>query len=132
MNHLAVLLLLQMSMMSVPQPPDMTKEHYLLVTSHAVPCGECNFTYAVACTDGNPSCGQPMKELYEYHPFETKEDALNFMNSPLGLIDNGYQEDFVGLYSLSGIHVDISKTKEWVKQPSIETTKIHYSLGSKP
>ena len=127
------LLLLQFAVgtLSPPQPPDMAKMHYLVVLEHLEPCMECSAVEAVFCVPEHPDCGREMKMVYDYYPMPTKEAAIVFLNNAaVGLVRN-QGDDFVGLYTLDGVKVEVTQMTEDVPQPKITRTVKHFSLKEK-
>ena len=127
------LLLLQFAAGSLypPQPPDMAKMHYLVVMKHLEPCTECAEIYAVYCAPTVLNCGQPMKEVYDYYPMPTEKEAIAFLNRGYVAKINEVAEDFVGLYTLDGVKVEVTQTTEDVPQPKVTRTVKHFSLKGK-
>lgn len=108
-----------------PQPPDLSKAKFILVTSHSEPCPECGFVYAVACMPRTPNCGMPFKKVYDYAPFETAEAAIKFLQDNQG-------KDFIKLFSITGVDVEITKEVRTIKHEDDHETITLYKVKAHP
>lgn len=106
--------------------PDLKAASVILVTAHTEACGECGFTYAVACAPGHEGCGTPTKQVYDYHPFASIEDARTYLEGNQSAV-------FIGLYSITPLEVEVHEEDKTIKLPDSHQTVKHYLIkkGSK-
>jgi len=102
--------------------PDFAKVKFVLVTSSNVKCYDCGMVYAVACAPQAPDCGVPNKLVIDSDYFETADAAIKFL-------EDNQNKDFVKLFSLTGVVVNLTEVKETIKQPDQEITKKHYAVS---
>lgn len=95
-------------------------DRYMVEYATSEPCYECGYRNAVWCPD-TPTCGVPYKNVPHTKTFDTKEQAIAFLNAGMrdshsleaavnGTSASSQVVTFRGLYRLSEIPVEVNKT----------------------
>ena len=98
-------------------PPSEVK--YIAVMAVNVP--DYSVSYLMVCSPNHPDCNTVYRTQYQYIPFATAEDAVNYLNATTN--------EFVRLLVVQTAPVKKSETVTVEKQPDIKHTTVHYSLA---
>ena len=101
--------------------PDKTTQFIVVYVSEEK-CYHCGFVYAVACAPGTPDCGVPTIATQHFAPFQTKEAALQFMNS------DHDPWDYAMLFETKVVEVEERTEKKEVPLPPRVEEKTRYVL----
>ena len=95
------------------------KVKYIAIMQVRVP--DYSSSYAMVCSSERPDCNTVYTMEYQYVPFATAEDAIDYLNAT--------PNTFVRLLVVQTASVKKSETVTIEKQPDIKHTTVHYSLA---
>lgn len=79
-----------------------------------------NVMYAMICATSSPTCNNVYRSVEHYIPFKTKEEAIEYLNSSVGI--------FVCLFETHPIEVIEEKNTITIKHPDTEVVIKQYKV----